>query len=992
MGAFADPETMPRRLSVEMSRPAFTGRETELAELARTASQPAAVILIEGEPGIGKSRLVREYLESRPETAPGVVQALCPPYREPFSLAPIIDALREATDGVRGLPLTPLAGALRPVLPEWADDLPPALEPLADGTAAQHRLFRAITELLNVLDIGVLVVEDVHWADDATMEFLLFHTSSRANGNRALVLTYRPEEIAADSLLRRLSSRAGGDATRLRLALTSLNPQDTATLAASMLDSAPVTDAFRDFLFRSTEGVPLAVEELIRLMHARADLTRRADGWVRRNLEGIDVPPSIRDATLERLGRLAPHVQQVLKAAAVLADPADRATLGAVCGLGDDEVDDGLAVAVGSGWLHDDGHGHLMFRHVLNCQAVDDTIPDPQRRAMHLRAGRALESREPAPATRLARHFRAAGELGRWRRYAEQAADQAVAAGDRMAATKLLHDLVTAAEGGPPSLVAGLARKLADAALFRHEAVDHLQATVVDTLSGVLESATLTPKDAAELRERRGRLLLQLGDWETGHRELERAVGGLDDPVRAAHAMTYLGWPPVEPKPVAEHLEWLNRAAATASRISDSGARLVLKADRAMALVLLGESSGWAVADELPDQWARAEEHWTGTERTPHREIARANANLGNAATIWGRYREAERRLGISLELSAADDDQRVHSAALASQTRLHWYLGRWDLAAQVAHRAADQRESAQLVSLEWQVVDGLHDLAAGSWERAADKFTYVLDAQASGEQELPTWTGACLAQAMLAGGKAAAAIEATEGPFTVLARSGLWLWGTDLAQVRVAALLRDGRLDEANDAVEVFADGLAGCFAPAPLAALATCRAMVAEADGASDTAVAAFGHAADAWDALPRPYNAALALERKAALLLRTDQRATGVDMLVEVLERLNNLGARRDTDRIARTLREHGIEVSRPWLGGRRGYGDALSPRELDVARLVAQGHTNREIGQTLFLSPKTVARHLTSVMRKLEVSSRTAVALRLADDGLLEGEPS
>ncbi|OLF08712.1 hypothetical protein BLA60_22105 [Actinophytocola xinjiangensis] len=977
MGAYPTTNTAP-----VMARPAFVGRAPELAALTHTAAQPTAVVLIEGEPGIGKSRLVREYLGSRPAGSTRVVHALCPPYREPFSLAPIVDALREATDGVAGLALTPLAGALRPLLPEWAADLPPALEPLPDSTSAQHRLFRAIAEVLNALDVGVLVVEDVHWADDATLEFLLFHTSSRANGDRSLVVTYRPEEIPADSLLRRLSSRTG-EASRLRLALSSLSREETASLASSMLDGMPVTDLFRDFLFDRSEGVPLAVEELMRLMHARADLYRRENGWVRRRLTGIDVPPSIRDAALERLGRLAPHVQQLLRAAAILADPADQATLTAVSGLSDGEVDDAVAVAVASSWLHDDDHGHLAFRHVLNCQAVDETVPEPQRRALHLRAGQALESRTPPPLTRLARHFRAAGESGRWRKYAEQAADQAVDTGDRMAATKLLLDVVRTVTG-PPEVVARLARKLGDAALFRYEAVDDLQSTVVATLDEVLRGAGLTPQDAAEIRERRGRMLLQLGDWQTGHRELELAIAGLDhDPAHAAHAMTYLGWPAANPKPVAEHLEWLNRAARMADRVPNPALRLALKADRAMALVFLGDESGWATADALPERWTGPDESWTTSGRNPTREIARANANLGNAATLWGRYAEAERRLALSIEQSAADDDQRVHMAALASQARLHWHLGRWDQRERVARLAADQRAVAYPVNQELQVVDGLHDMVAGAWEQAMDKFASVLNASpTSGEQELPTWAAGCLARAALAGGDVDTAIEVSQAPFAMLVRSGLWLWATDLVQPRIAALVRVGRVAEAADAVAAFADGLATSTAAAPHAALATCRAMLAEATGtATDTAIEAFAVAAAAWEGLPRPYEAALAVERQAVLLLGVGRAQAGVALLTRAFERLSDLGARRDADRIAQLLREHGTDVARPWHGGRRGYGDALSPRELEVARLVAEGRTNREIGQELFLSPKTVARHLTSVMRKLEVTSRTAVALRL-----------
>jgi DNA-binding NarL/FixJ family response regulator len=137
-------------------------------------------------------------------------------------------------------------------------------------------------------------------------------------------------------------------------------------------------------------------------------------------------------------------------------------------------------------------------------------------------------------------------------------------------------------------------------------------------------------------------------------------------------------------------------------------------------------------------------------------------------------------------------------------------------------------------------------------------------------------------------------------------------------------------------------------------------------------------FDRAAAAWQAAPRPYDALLARERQGSCLLRHDRDA-GVALLTKVLGGLSALGASRDADRVARTLREHGVETRRVWRGGRRGYGDRLSPRELEVVRLVVAGRTNREIAQALFRSPKTVDTQLNSAMRKLGVSSRTALAV-------------
>jgi len=95
------------------------------------------------------------------------------------------------------------------------------------------------------------------------------------------------------------------------------------------------------------------------------------------------------------------------------------------------------------------------------------------------------------------------------------------------------------------------------------------------------------------------------------------------------------------------------------------------------------------------------------------------------------------------------------------------------------------------------------------------------------------------------------------------------------------------------------------------------------------------------------------------------------------------LHERSAAWDADRIAKLLRSRGVEVARAWRGGRRGYGDRLSPREQEVAHLVAQGLTNRRVAQELFLSPRTVDRHLSAAMRKLGVTTRTALAVAIRD---------
>ena len=131
------------------------------------------------------------------------------------------------------------------------------------------------------------------------------------------MVTYRPGDVPAGSLLLRLSSRLPAGVTRLRIPLSPLDVTQTAQMVSSMLHGEPVSEGFARFLHERTGGVPLAVEESVRLLYDRADLLRRNGEWVRRRLADLQVSPTLRDSVLERVQRLSPEAQHVLRAAAV---------------------------------------------------------------------------------------------------------------------------------------------------------------------------------------------------------------------------------------------------------------------------------------------------------------------------------------------------------------------------------------------------------------------------------------------------------------------------------------------------------------------------------------------------------------------------------------------------------------------------------------------------------------------------------------------------
>ncbi len=962
----------PTPRPVAVSPPHLVGRDTETDELTAALAKPGALVLIEGEAGIGKTRLVREFLASPAGLRHRPLIAPCPPAREPFTLGPLIGALRQATPAVGELGLTPLAGTLRPLFPEWATDLPPDLDSLDDATAARHRIFRALAELMDRLRVTVLVLEDAHWADEVTLEFLLFLAAGQRR-RMSLVITYRPDEVPA--LLRRLSSRLPGGAAA-RIELHPLDASGIASLVSSMLGGERVSEEFAAFLHERTDGLPLAVEESVRLLHERTDLIRHAGHWERRSLHELMVPPTVRDSVLERASRLTPAAVRVLQAVAVLADPAPEQALIAVAGLPGQQARAGLAAAVGCGLLHENERGQVTFRHVLACRAVYEAIPASDRRHLHLRAARTLKKLTPTPVAHLARHFREAGQDAEWRRYAEQAADLALAVGDESAAAALLHDLIAHA-ALPAEVVLRLTRKVPLYGLPRYGCLNELN----ERLRAVLDADGLTSAQQAEASNLLARVLLNAGQYTEGVAELERAIPGLADrPVEAARAMARLGWPGRTLWPAAEHRRWLDQAAATMASTADipSGDRAELTVNRATALLQLGDPAGWELAAEIPETAADPRE-W--------QHIARGCMNIGDSAMQWGRYRQAHERLAAGLELCDQHDYPRLRLGLLVTLAHLDWFTGRWKGLAARAGELTGLDESNPREALEALLVSGLLDLAAGA-PGAEEKLQRVLDGERGhGAVDTPLEPAAALARLRLAGGDVDDALALTDEPMKVVTVKGIWLWAASVAPVRVQALVAAGRCEEATSLVTAFTKRVSGIDAPAPRAALATCRAILATSPGNTAKAAGLFARAAAIWDALPRPYDALLARERQAGCLLATGEDEAGLTLLAEVAKGMSDLGASGDASRVRRTLREHGAPGERPRRAGRPSYGDQISPREAEVLQLLVTGRTNREIADVLNISPRTVASHLDAAMRKLKVPTRAALAVRAVEAGML-----
>ncbi|HEY9330539.1 MAG TPA: AAA family ATPase [Streptomyces sp.] len=975
--------------------PQFVGRETEVAALGGAVGDGSALVVVEGEPGIGKSRLVRHVLEEAAGRT--VLWCTAPALSEPFPLGPVVDGIRRLSPDRVPDGLSPMAGALRPLFPEWARLLPPPLDPLETAGATRHRLFRALVELLDRLAVDVLVLEDAHWADTSTLELLLTLVAS-GGGNRSLVVTYRPAEVTAGPPLLRLTSRSPVGMRLVRITLGPLSVRETGQLVGSMFDGEQVSADFAAFLRERTDGVPLAVEECVRLLADRRDVVRRGGRWIRRVLGDLEVPATVRDSVLERLTRIPGVGRRLLETAAVLGVPADAAMLAAVAGISRAEAGEGLAVALSAGLLQESGAGRFVFRHGLDAQAVGESMPVSRRRLLHARAKDVWSRRAPDALERLAHHSREAGELGAWCRYAEAGADVALESGDDRNAVALLLQLLgtetdmgtdadTASDAvhGPAERQRRLATKLGEAVFYGGAALGDIVDTAVEAIHRVLADPRIGKEDGGELRLLLGRMLWRAGRRRAAFTEFEATVPDLSHrPDLAGITMCSLAMPVVPGWPAARHLEWLRRAEEHAVHAESTHLRVAVGTARAATRLLLGDASAWASTGAL-----HRPAHTGPRDMSVH---ATGLLNVAAAALPWGRYEETRALLRAAAALIPDAEHHRVAEGSRLIEATLDWHTGAWDGLAPAMRRLADAETTEVHDALVARLLAGL---VRGATEPGPGDETELSavgrQLNALGIAEPVTLLPyAFLGRRALQDGDAQRALDVTAPAAEAVAVKGVWLWFADLAPVHAEALARSGRRADAAELVSVFTTAVKPSLAPVAAGAVHLCGAVLAEHNDDPAGAAELYRAAAAVWAGLPRPYDELLALEGVGRCLLADGRRDDGIGVLREVRARLTVLGAPRDGDRIARVLREQGEDVVRPWRRGRRGYGDALSPREREVLSLVARGLTNREAAEALFLSPRTVGRHLESAMRKLHVTTRTAAAMTAVENGLLATE--
>jgi DNA-binding CsgD family transcriptional regulator/tetratricopeptide (TPR) repeat protein len=988
---------MPGMGRQRISSPRLVGRTDELAALEallhRAASGSGGAVLVAGEAGIGKSRLIAE-LETRARGAGALALAgECVELAEgELAFAPIVAALRPAFEGVDSV------SWLQPPLRSALTALWPALG-APERSTGREQLFEAVYQVLARLaqrQLVVLIIEDVHWIDRSSRDLLAFLVRAARRDRLALVATYRPDELHRGHPLRPFLSELERSGRAERLELGALARAEIGQQLAAIVGRRP-EPMVTERIFARCEGNPFFAEELL----ASA------------NEAGQELPGSLREALLLRVEQLAPSTQAVLRVAATVGRSVDHRLLGSVVGSSEAE----LLAALREATEHHvlvlaSGGMAYAFRHALLREAIyDDTFPGDRiglHRAIAEKLSEHPEFAVAGASAELAHHWHAAGDLGA----ALAATVQAGLEAERMHAHgESLRHLSRALElwnrVADPEALAGTGRvelllrasQIADWAGDADRELEYAQAAREE----VDERAE--PLSAAAAETRIGRAL-----WNAGRGD--DAVGHLAEARRLV---------PAEPPSVerAEALAAEGRALMLTGGFSEARRRLeeALAIARALGTRLVEASALNSLAIVYGQFGDRERAIDAGREglRIAHQldsaaEMGRAYVNGSQALDDAGRIQEAlemglegisvARRMGVDRH---SGDQLRVQAAWRLSR------MGRLKEAEEVLAPALEAATTpfnvAATTGLAGYLATERGDLDAG--ERQLEE-AWALVQRSGGFQligpqlawlvSLRLWKG----ELQRARALAHEGLERAAGAEGELIYTAALYWlavriEADLAE-RARALGDESQIARARKAAtEALAQldatirGVRGDGAPPEsLAFQALASAELTRLEAVHDPDP--WRVAADRFEGLGEFSRVAYADFRAAeALAVSGAPRARVAERLRAAHSIAASFGLVLFGEQVEALARRAHVGLESVGEAGRpadAGVDPAaqlgLTDRELEVTRLLAEGRTNRQIGEELFITAKTASVHVSHILTKLGAANRaeaTAAAHRL-----------
>ncbi|GAB1516504.1 helix-turn-helix transcriptional regulator [Actinophytocola sp. KF-1] len=897
-----------------VSVPELIGRRAELTALtACESTSDIRMVLVDGDAGVGKTRLVRAFAE---QTGATVLTGGCLQFEADIPYAPFVEALPHLFTGAGG--------------------------PAAGDRAAEYR--RIADAIRAAGERVVLVVEDLHWADAATRDLLLFLQRALASAPVLIIVTCRADEVPAHHPVAALVAELSRSRHTTRLHLPPLDREGVAALAAGILGAPPPTELV-DTLVARAEGNPFFTEELL--------------------AEGNTVPRTVREIIVTRMARLSAPAQRLARLASVVGRTVPHDLLAALVPA--DDLDAAVRDLIDHGQLVIVEPDAYAFRHALIQEALYRELLPGERRQAHAAVARGLTARPElarSHAAELAHHWDAAG-----------AAEPALAAA------------VVAAAGASDGHAPAAAHAHYERALRRWP--------------DVADPESVTGIDHDQLLERAAEAASLAGHNQRAVELTQQRLADLRDPERIAHAYEQLSY---QARSVG-NWELARHASAETVRLLPDGSPARLRVESwQMMLAMLGARHLDAVrhgerilplAPEGPDDDLVPRNRALTALGTAHVMLGHVDEGVGYLA----RHREFGARTGVPRfvgvgYVNTAESliwaDRQTEALALArdgveraselgfaiyllpivgNAVRALAELGRWD---EALDTAADPDDPAA-DPFNWIFVDlpRAEVLLRRGEPAAAAALLARAGAVLDGQDDAQYGTELAHLRARLAGeeGRHADGLAAVRtGLETALAAQDMWLVAR-LVATGVWLAMATGDTATADELLSAGREHRTSLEARGAVALPRTLRAVaLAEAERA--------GPDPAAWAAVdggPEVYLTAYARFREAeALLSAKGSRVRAAELLAAAAATAAELSAAPLADRIAALAGRARLVPSgaAPALG--------LTAREAEIFALVGQGKTNAEIAAELFISTKTASVHVSNILRKLGVKSRIQAA--------------
>jgi DNA-binding CsgD family transcriptional regulator/tetratricopeptide (TPR) repeat protein len=956
----------------------LVGRDAEVEALALALDAAAAgvarVVALVGDPGVGKSRLVEESMALARSRGYLTLHAIASPLHADLHYGVVVEALRPLMRTVEAGARTRLVEGL-PDLGKLFDGLGlPAPPPLGDAGMERTRLFEAVCRLFERLTRQqpvLLAVDDLQWADPASLAMLHYVIQGLVDHQLLVLITRRTGESSSQLDLLMSSLRHSGPLTEREIGY--LDTTGVTSLACGLLADEPPSTLIR-LLVDRTRGLPLFVRALVRMLVDSGRLYRSGGRWVLGQQAVDDVPPEVTVLLRSRIDALVSADREVFDTLAVAGGTIGHDLL-LTLGLGEAELLGSLKRLRDAGLLVEDlGDAGMRYQltHPLLVEVAYGELPAVMRQSRHAAMASALQRLDSADLGRLAYHVRGAGD----QIDAATALDILHAALQQALEQKAGEQAVADAEA-----TIGLARRMGRGELF--PALLEQRAEALE-LAGRSDAAIAAWREATEYSATRDQAVdlarqlrrLALVEWDTGHLA--------DSQVHLDAATAALSGTPLGPEQLAlaqtravamarrgrvrelrDEVTALDRlAAATGSRQAVAFAEL----GRSNLCLRSGDHDGAERAVSVVMRIARED----GSILLLERAHLPACCN----ALAWGDHALARELAEEGTRLARETGVPALELGHRAYVAYADFIAGAWDVAAAnaddlfaLSHRVGSRRGVAGALCLSALVRTGRGHLseAVACLREARSNYNEGF----ASDQHLLGLGEVCEAMVLLGRSdfRSALPVARSINPGSGIAIRPFYMRVLGEAQVGAGDLVgaRETAMLVAGDTPE----------APYPAAVAGWLRGLVAKAEGELEAASNEFGRAAGGFATLAMPYEAAIARLDWAELVTQTGSAAERAVAAAEVsghLGELDRMGARPVANRARRLLRRLGAPPTPAPQVRRPGQ---LSMRETEIAQLVAEGLSNPEIAERLFISRRTVTTHLQHIYSRLGVTSRTGL---------------